>query len=518
MKTQTNFLLLLVLFIFGFALQSHAFKGEPNPRFDRYSVLPFVDFEPGFTRDANQVFTLKLAGIGRESITLNQVRINDKAVPRNGWRIENGVLTVPSNPSLLKQGANTFEIRYSHPSDGKHDGETIVFRSIVNYQPDSAEITLGERGELIVNGEPRFVIGSYRSGQTDDFIQALPTAVKAGFTMVHDYSLESTRTNVVGVEDYIRRARQYLQAAHQHGLGVFLGFPRQAVRTYNEEHLVRIITELSNEPALHIWYLMDEPTYDSVPILHAAQLYQLLQRLDPNRPSVYLLNQATPTLIYSPFCDMIWWDRYPVIATSTVLSSLAPIAASLQQGFAIKGHNRPLWPTLQVHDNKGYLTHKGRVDNLPKVTDDNHWPTVEHIRAQSHLAIAAGCMALTYYWGPPSWYSMKTDTPLYWKGFSEVVQEIGQLTPILLSEDSPEFRVEGGNEKIMVWSRSYEGNDYYGVVNLSLNHSAQTTLLPSVLRGKAQMVQGSGSITVSNDRIRINLPTAGVVVIQVENP
>lgn len=497
--------------------QASAGNKETIDRFKHYSLEPFVEFQPGFTRDVNQVFTLELAGIGHEPITVEEVVLNDRPLPGESWSVELGTLVVRPGAEFLKQGGNTFEMRYQHPKNSRHDGSQLQFRSTVNHQPDSPVITLGDRGEMLVNGEPKFILASFRSGQTDDFTEALPSAREAGFDMVHDYGPENTDTSKVGVERYIEMAREYLRAAHAEGLSVFLGLPRNDVNSYNEEHLIQIITELSNEPALHIWYLMDEPRTNSLPVLNAARVYQLLQRLDPDRLSMYCLNSIGTSLVYSAFCDLVWRNRYSVIATSSVLSSLAPMTAYLQHGNELqKTFGRPSWLIVQVHDFKGFPSLRERVPTLEPPSDRNHRPTADNVRAQSHLAIAAGTMGISYYWLPERWYSMKTDTPGFWREFTKVLHEIRDLEPVLLAEDQPAFGTEGGNEKIMVWSRSHNGSNYYGIVNTSLNTPGSLTLLPQGRVATTKQIQGNGRSSVGNGKVELDLPPSAVVVLRMD--
>ena len=224
---------------------------------------------------------------------------------------------------------------------------------LVNHQRSRINLRFGERGELIVDGKRRFIRAGYRSGEVDRFAAALPSAAEAGFDMVHDYRFESYNLKELGLERFIQEARGYLRRARELGLGVFFGLPRVLMHDYDERTLATIIAELANEPALWLWYIYDEPTADVLSIEQASRVYGLLHRLDPGRPSIILTNRIPAMLQYHPFCDVLWYDRYPIVATSDGLTSLAPIAASIQASLQAVAPGKPVWPVLQLHDNKG---------------------------------------------------------------------------------------------------------------------------------------------------------------------
>jgi hypothetical protein len=178
------------------------------------------------------------------------------------------------------------------------------------------EIRFGERGELIVDGKRRFIRGGYRSGQVDGFTDALRSAADAGFDMVHDYHFDGFDIGQHGTQKYITDARAYLRKAGQLGLGVFLGLPRAAVTAADEATLTEIVSALADERALWMWYIYDEPNPARLSIDNAGRVYRLLKQLDPGRPSIMLTNKPDTLPQYLPYCDVLWYNRYPIAATA----------------------------------------------------------------------------------------------------------------------------------------------------------------------------------------------------------
>ena len=375
------------------------------------------------------------------------------------------------------------------------------------------EIRFGERGELIVDGKRRFIRGGYRSGQVDGFTDALRSAADAGFDMVHDYHFDGFDIGQHGTQKYITDARAYLRKAGQLGLGVFLGLPRSAVAAGDEATLKEIVSALADERALWMWYIYDEPNPARLSIDNAGRVYRLLKQLDPGRPSIMLTNKPDTLPQYLPYCDVLWYNRYPIAATAPEKSSLVPIAES--QGLARKAApaGKPVWAVVQGQDNSGRPRLQKRVAKLEKPNDRTHRPNEAELRAQAHVAIASGSMAVVYYWAPQTWYSMKTDTPGVWASLGRVLKELGSLEAVLLAEPAQPLQMSDRETRILSWTRMHEGNVYVGLVNTDINAPAEAKFLASDATGEFRQVAGSGTLKGADRGATVRLGPAGVIVI-----
>jgi hypothetical protein len=379
-------------------------------------------------------------------------------------------------------------------------------------------VGFGERGELVVDGVRRFVRAGYRSGQTDSFIDALPTARQAGFDIVHDYHFETYELAQGGLQGYVQDARRYLRRAQQLGLGVYLGLPRELVRNGDEKALAKIVEALAKERALWLWYLYDEPRPDVLDVATAARVYALLHRLDPNHPVVILSNRDETMRQYHASCDVLWLDRYPVAATVKA-PSLKPIAGALDAARVTAGARKPLWPVLQAQDNRGSPALRKKVKNLSPPTDATYRPSEAEIRAQAHIAIARGAMATVFYWAPDSWYSMKTDTPRAWASLSRVVQELGSLEPVLLDAPAAQaVAMTGDTGGVLAWTRAHEGRTYLGVVNSDTHKGARFQVRSPAAGGDLTRVLGDGKVTAGASGLDVELGPAGVAVVSFGGP
>lgn len=376
------------------------------------------------------------------------------------------------------------------------------------------EIRFGERGELIVDGKRRFIRGGYRSGQVDGFTDALRSAADAGFDMVHDYHFDGFDIEQHGTTKYIADARAYLRKAGQHGLGVFLGLPRSAVTAADEATLTEIVSALAGEHALWMWYIYDEPNPARLSVENAGRVYRLLKHLDPDRPSIMLTNKPDTLPQYLPYCDVLWYNRYPIAATAPQKSSLAPIAESLGHARKTVPAGKPVWAVVQGQDNSGRPRLQKRVANLEKPTDRTHRPNEAELRAQAHVAIASGSMAVVYYWAPDTWYSMKTDTPGIWASLAKVLKELGSLEAVLLAGPAPQpLQVSTRDSRILSWTRMHEGSVYVGLVNTDINAPGEVKFLSPDAKGSFRQVAGAGTLKGDDRGATVRLGPAGVIVI-----
>ena len=75
----------LILAVSAAATSTSTAAGAEYRRFDHYSVVPFVELQPGFTTTARQTFTLDLGGIGRAPIKVLDIAVNDRVIPKGAW-------------------------------------------------------------------------------------------------------------------------------------------------------------------------------------------------------------------------------------------------------------------------------------------------------------------------------------------------------------------------------------------------------------------------------------------------
>lgn len=106
------------------------------------------------------------------------------------------------------------------------------------------------------------------------------------------------------------------------------------------------------------------------------------------------------------------------------------------------------------------------------------------------------------------------DLPKVWASFSRGMHELRELEPILLStQTTPEFRVEGGNDKVVMWTRAMNQRVYVGLVNTSCHQAVRLSIRPVSPIDQARQIQGDGQARIGAEGVEVHLGPAGVGVL-----
>jgi hypothetical protein len=226
-----------------------------------------------------------------------------------------------------------------------------------------------------------------------------------------------------------------------------------------------------------------------------------------------LANKPHLAQMYQPYCDVLWFDRYPFTATGQEKISLRAQVDALDAARRSVPAGKPVWPVLQAFDNRGNpnLRAKSRKP-MARPSDADHRPNEAELRAQAHIAIANDAPAVVFYWGPESWYSMRRDTPGVWRSLSRVVNELSDLESILLAPEADgAVTTNSRTDEVLLWTRSSGGRVYVGVANSNV-HSPASLQLRSARGGGFQQILGDGIVQATGNDYDVRLGPAGVVV------
>jgi len=270
---------------------------------------------------------------------------------------------------------------------------------------------------LIYEGEPFFPLGMYW-GSVDD--TALDVFADSAFNCLMPYHMLS---------------REDMDLVHARGLKViysvkdcyaFLNAYRDAIKTEDDEHpfIAKKVESLRDHPALLAWYLNDEAPLSQLDrlILHK----EWVEALDPNHPTWSVLYQINEIGGYFDTCHAIGTDPYPIP------DKPASMAGEWTRKTVDAVHGaRPVWMVPQVFNWGAYREDKA---------DQYRQPTIEEVRSMTWQCIAEGANGLIFY----SWFNIYLpernaglDFDEYWPQFKAVVQEVKDMTPALLSVETP---------------------------------------------------------------------------------
>jgi len=351
----------------------------------------------------------------------------------------------------LPRGVHEVQVRASSDK-----GTVTVSGVFCSKEPDS-RVTIRDDKILLVDGEPFFPLGAYRD--PSDTLTDFSGLEEAGFNVTHSYRFED------GAEDPVELAREYLQAAHEHGLKVFMGFHRGRVGDRDYPWLQRWAAELMDEPALLTWYLMDEPAAHGIPVSVFERMNRRVRAVDPFHPQSTVLCRPREMKAYAPTCDILWNDPYPVPSRPlTMVEDWAKL------GLDAVGPGQPYWIVLQGHDIRYWRDYGAAVQQFGPVTR----PTPQETRCMAYMALAAGANGTIWYWGPNSTYQLQKDAPEVWQGLCATVQELRALMPFLVARRTPQDNVVVP-DPLRAWSRAANGKRVLALVNTA-DEPVETTV------------------------------------------
>jgi hypothetical protein len=192
----------------------------------------------------------------------------------------------------------------------------VLAALVVVGSAQAADIRIGPRGVLYVNGEPTFLIGLSRGpprdGLTPSGTDAWTEVAGAGVRMYRYLPPKPWSPEVYP------HAQAFLDHASGHGGFVWLGLRRLAQAqpgTSADATLRALIQRFSSHPGLGIWRGVDEPWWAGVSARETAHAYRTLKELDPATPLLTIQaarGTAADLAPYSAFTDIHGADPYPV--------------------------------------------------------------------------------------------------------------------------------------------------------------------------------------------------------------
>ena len=342
--------------------------------------------------------------------------------------------------------------------------ETPFF--LLNSESPVNPVSVGAGGRYQENGKTIFPLGIYE-------VEAkyLKEVRAAGFEVVHLYRWERDRDD--------EACSEYLDACRAAGLRAFVGFDRRAIMEGDCRHVAQRVAALASHPALFCWYLYDEPeiTRQFVAPDRLAAMADFVRRLDAYHPVVV---STWGNAGYRRTWDSHWTQAYG--NPSEALKELDRQRSRLADS--------PI--TLLVNCNDDRLALARRNGTLPDGAVFGR--DLDHLRACAFLGVVKGCNGIFWWWfaKDSKWYYSAAQCPAAWRDLSQVVHEIAELRPIIVS-DGPVATGECGAPaaRVLWWSKDIHGRRTTIVVNTSDRPVSTTPIL------------GHGSISLGRHEVRV---------------
>lgn len=431
------------------------------------------------------------------------------------WQFVKGLYKVPKGVSNLKFG---FFLR--NQSFGSVWFDDLEVKKLDNSnvkllnKPISTEKTvyIDEDGFTIKNGKRFFplilFIGEGPKGgnwaSSDDNLKRI---AKAGFNSVMSYYYGDRND----IDDFF-------VATRKHNLNVVFNLKdiHDGLHTYRRvdepaiNRAMNIVSTFKNENNLLAWYINDEMGLGKYSSLES--LYSGVRTEDYNHP-VYQVEYEVDNFKYlKEFSDIIGTDPYPVDKKN--VNSLGLVSDLTRKTVEIAGKEKGIWQVIQLVD----LTFAGRKEARA--------PTFQEMRNMTYQALIGGATGLSFYNYHWLWYDLDSNGKKIfsstafnnrWPEIVLLIQEINDITPVILDNNKSSFLIRQGGESVTF--QAFIKDEKYYLLFSNLGDSPQKVVLDSgvSLRSFSLPSSVSGvSVNLIDKGIELNLEkfTSGYIILE----
>ncbi|MFQ6097348.1 MAG: hypothetical protein ACE5O2_06420 [Armatimonadota bacterium] len=362
-----------------------------------------------------------------------RVWVDGRSLGKRGIHIANNLVTL-RRPTGWRPGLHWLRLRAADARGNVTEDECpFVFAKV------GTRYSFRRDGVLLENGRAVFPFGIYQIDEED-----MANAKRLGFDLVHNYRFEGSQDD--------QGARDYLDAAAEHGLKVFMGFDRgkssgNGLMQGNLRMLARRVGTLMDHPALAAWYLYDEPEVGSQ-YVSPAQLrtyYDTIKGLDPYHPVCVVVGWPNPSSYRGAF-DWFWSEEY----------STARSVATMMRKRRKALRRVPICAIVHCYDRAQTSALRAGQEPSPA----RFRPTPTELRANAYTAITQGSNGLLYWWygdGGRNYYALG-EVPSAQEALKGILAEIRSLEPYLVA-DAPVIRpdYEPADSPLYLWAKEHEG-------------------------------------------------------------
>lgn len=354
-------------------------------------------------------------------------------------------------------------------------------------------VSIDNEGRLIINGKPFFVIGLYSVPKRD-----IPKAKKLGFNSVHTYSGEGTKDKF-RIKGRTAEILDYLKAADNEGLKVWMGLPRYETEHENIPLIAGIIDVLKDAPALMSWYLYDEPDCDRVSVYKIKNVAELLRKQDPNHPKLLsLCKNNKGSQRYYPIPDILVTFHYPLGRTS-----ISKVSERIESVHMSTRNKKPTWNVVQLHGKgKG-----GRGYGLKE-------PSFQELRNMTYQSIVAGSKGLLFFTYSGSQFKLYK-SPEGLKNIKKITNELQIVSQIILS-DRPKSHTIKYKKKPQIKTRvfKYQQQSYLFVVNIMRESATIDVSIARKTNGTVSVLFEDRDIVMEDNKFTETIEPLGVRIYQ----
>ncbi|MDO4575425.1 MAG: hypothetical protein Q4D98_09470 [Planctomycetia bacterium] len=364
-------------------------------------------------------------------------------------KLENGVVEFQLDTTPLAVGEYTLSCEAKNPERDRMETISISMKKLEKFPERKAYID--EHRRLILDGKPFFPLGLYFHYPQAEDIDRLAASK---FNCIMPYPALRWET----LDQLYAKGIRTIYSVKDYYAGLHVKTDAEGI-----ERTKAKVAEMKSHPGIMAWYINDELPLTMLAELSARR--DLMESLDPGRPTWAVLYQINQMRSYLPTFDIAGTDPYP-IPGKPIGMAWDWSRRTNEAGFGL----RAVWQVPQIFNWGNY-----RKTAAEKAASKA--PTYEEMRAMVWMNIAGGANGIICY----SYYDLfrndvqKEDDAATqqakfekrWGEVSQIAEEVSEKIPVLLSVEKPLALVPAEDSSPDVAWRTYamDGTTYLLVVN-----------------------------------------------------
>ena len=374
-----------------------------------------------------------------------------------------------------------------HPETNTIETISIPFSRLSQYPERKSYIDQHRR--LITDGKPFFPLGLYMGSVSDSDIE---TISGSPFNCLMPYASISRET----IDKLLERNIRTIYSVKDN-------FPTLNSQTMEEGDAKtrQTVETLKDCPGIIAWYINDELPASMVSDL--ASRRDLMEKLDPGRPTWIVLYQVEEYRDYLSTYDVAGSDPYPIPSKPASLAA-DWTRKTMDAGFG----TRAVWQVPQIFNWASYHT--------PDEQAEYRAPSYEEARGMSWQCIAEGANGLIYY----SFFDLQRmgasiqdggravvpeSFDKRWDEVKKVASEIADQFPILLSSEKPLSVTMVSDNNNIVSSRLYGTDEGTWILAVNTSDQEQTVDFSIPENTKFSDVRLGGNVSQNGSVLRVVL-------------
>ncbi|MEL6930510.1 MAG: hypothetical protein AAFO95_18030 [Cyanobacteria bacterium J06600_6] len=303
----------------------------------------------------------------------------------------------------------------------------------------------------------------------------------------------------------VKKVKTYLDRASAAGIQVMVEIPRLEVRRDHRWLITQFVKQLKDHPALHSWYLYDEPEYVKLSPRLLERVYQAIKTEDPKHNVAIAFGKLNRVEKYLKALDTILYFNYPCYYDSPQFCNLeSSVFGQLTANIA---------PLVQEKDNFWMVLQGYGEDKYGRPTQNNRrLPTIEEERYMiysSILAQANGLLFWTHYRSQQFWIDSVL-TPL--------LEELQNYLPAITSQKTVP---QAFADRSTIQARLFRHPQDNSLLLIALNQSSEVVeteivLKPRIQANYAQVIREERAITLNQGRLTDAFEPFAVHIYQIQ--